>query len=105
MAVSVSVPHVISGDDGLDRQLRLLVDAINELRESLLARPQLVEDIALVVSTEQTVYHGMGRVPRGFIVVKAGAAVDVHESSTADDTFNSINLTGNATATVSVLFF
>lgn len=101
----MSVSHISTNNPDLDRQLRAVTEALNALLEGTLADPVLVEDITFATGTEQTVFHGMRRVARGWLVVKKDAAIDIHESSTADDLFNSINLTGDGDATVTLLFF
>ena len=101
----MTVAHIVTDDADLDRQLRAVTEALNEFSEGILADPVLVEDLAFASGTEQTVFHGMNRIARGWLIVKKNAAVDIHESSTADDLRSSINLTASAAATVSLLFF
>jgi hypothetical protein len=82
---------------------RQFVDLQNVLAAIPLLNGTLVENLVVTNGTV-AVGHGLGRTPRGYIVVKRSADVRVWDASTAA-TVNLLHLQANGTATVSLWVF
>lgn len=63
-------------DENADRQFKDVWDGISGGRQISLTSNG-------VANTEDTVVHDLGRVPRGFLVIKADKAGNVYDSGTA----------------------
>lgn len=101
--IDVRLEH--TDDDKVNRNLRNLVAGLQRLARNPLAdHMYLVEDQALTTS-DSRVYHGLGRTPKGWFVVKRNAGADVFEVTASDDPNEYINLRGSASVTVTLLFF
>jgi hypothetical protein len=99
MAARAIRPH--TGLPQFDRALASLQSQINDKR-AVLDLDRIFEDLALS-TTETRVRHGLGYVPRGYVVVKRSAAQHIYDGTTAwTDTDLFLLADGAVTATVVV---
>jgi hypothetical protein len=96
--------------DGADRQQTLvnraqdrIIEYIKSLQASPLSTARLLTDVAIATSAT-TVYHGLGRVPRGWSIVGLQTMAIIWETSTARNV-SAITLQSSAAATVDILVF
>ena len=82
---------------------RNTADFVQQLLDNPLLDGVLLEDID-VTTTATAFSHGLGREPRGYIIVKANASVTIYvTTSTTPKT--TLKLTGSGTATISLWVF
>lgn len=85
--------------------LRLVQDGVfasaDEIKSIPILNGVLLEDVALISGTTK-VPHRLGRRPRGYLVAKSTAAIDVYDTGT---TTTDIDLVSSAAATVSLWIF
>lgn len=63
----------------------------------------LVEDVSFTASETTDIHHGLGRVPKGWKVLRArSAAARLYESATAEPTSTTLSLTSETTCTADV---
>ena len=93
------------------KDLQNLNDAVQRVFLSLLPNPllnspQIVQNVSMVSGADTWVDHRLGRLPIGYLVIKANAAVQVFTSPSTNILPTArICLKANATATVDILFF
>lgn len=91
-----------------DAELNKLQDRLEEYFRSFdfssILDGHLLEDVALVNGSTTTVPHGLGRVPKGLILVKSDPFTDVQEDSEADRNFLYLQAT-TADSTISLWVF
>ena len=92
----------ITGNDATDRSLRRVADELNHVLENPLLDGRQIDGIDLTTSTTK-VSHKLGRVPRGWIVVRTNANAVVYEAADPDQRF--LPLTASAAVTVSILVY
>ena len=97
-----------------DADVTLTSDRIQEITDFIEKCPlidgQLIEDVVVTkppgVFEDTTVSHNLGRVYKGFIVVKKSSAAAIFESSTINkQKSNSLILSTNLSCTVSLWVF
>lgn len=76
-------------------------DSLQRVIDGGLLKGRLIES-ASVSTTAAAISHGLGRTPRGWIVVDKNAAVHVHRTAWDSRT---LTLVGSASATVSLWVF
>lgn len=64
-----------------------------------------IEFDTAAVGAENTLQHGLGRIPRGYIVVKRDQVVNVYDGTTAWNQYNIYVKSDVEGATVSVIIF
>ncbi len=85
-----------------DRVTNTIQDNVESALRPILKNPlmdgTLIEDLTLVTGTPFTVEHGLGRIPRGWMVVSPNAESSVWESASALPTKTLIlNVSANVT--------
>ncbi len=78
--------------DWANRVAAQLVDQVNAAFKTPLRDAAAIVGPIHLNSTEKPVYHGLGAVPRGFIVVGASAGVVVFEGTRSPDPAKYLNL-------------
>ena len=94
---------------GLEDKLLRLQDAIDAAFRKLLSIARIADGRLLenvVVTTAATeVPHGLGREPRGWIVVRSSVALSVYEAAPSDYPTLNLRLTATGTDVVSLWVF
>lgn len=75
-----------TGDEALDRNLDAIAQAFVDLQADLLLLRYTVESTA-IAAAETKVAHGLGRVPRGRIILSQSADARVWDTRAADAMF------------------
>jgi hypothetical protein len=87
------------------RALDAQAQTINSVLDTEIIRGRLIEDVELVSGETTIVQHGLGREPRGYIIVWKSAAVTGDYPITSSRPRTEISLTASSTATVSLWIF
>lgn len=92
-----------------DAKTNAVIARLESIMQAVLRAPlddaaAIVENVVLGTSDVQ-VPHGLGRPPRGWIVVKANAGETVFSITISSNLAKFINLRASGTVTVSILFF
>lgn len=93
-----------SNDADLNKVQDNVEAALLDVAKSPLKNASLVSDVSITTSNRE-VRHGLAGPPRGWIAVKATAAVPVFSDTAHADPNNFIYLKGSASVTVTLLFF
>tara|TARA_R100000655_G_scaffold57852_1_gene96203 strand:+ start:226 stop:522 length:297 start_codon:yes stop_codon:yes gene_type:complete len=92
------LPNVIN-DDTIRWAFSQAELSLSRLERNPLADGKRIIDLDLS-TTETTVAHGLGRTPKGLLVIRKNAAQHVFESSPADEEHIFLKSDGTVTATV-----
>ncbi len=98
------VTFIRTGLDLVDRALTVVVNAVKALEANPLNQGVLLEGVP-VATTDTRINHGLSRVPRGYLVMKASAPVFVGDGSASTNPTLYINVKASSAATVSLLVF
>lgn len=88
--------------DKLNRFAASVADAVRTLEELPILRGRLLTSQAVGTSST-TIYHNLGRIPVGWLVVRRRASVTVYETGAA--TATTINLISSSAATLDIWIF
>lgn len=91
-------------DKDLDRVQERIGDAFDKVARNFIDVSHTVQ-VALNNASDTQVFHGLGRVPRGWIVVWATAAASPYEGAASTNYASFVNLRASAAATLTLVFF
>ena len=98
----MSITKIQSPDEMLNRIQDGIIREVNPVLANVLLRGRLLEDVAVATSST-AVSHGLGRPPKGWIVVDQNVAAHVHSPSASTDKF--LYLIAGSAATLSLWVF
>lgn len=88
----------------LGRVQDLLEKAFDKLEAFTFSAPALVANVA-IRATDTPVFHGLGRPPKGWIIVRRSALATDCEGATSTAPALFVNLKANTPFTATILFF
>lgn len=87
-----------------DALLNRIQDRLKSVINAIVGKPLidglLLEDVALAAIATNQVPHKLGRLPRGWIVVKRSSGAVIYDNVAADDKFLTLNSSAAATVTL-----
>lgn len=91
-----------TGNALLDQMFRSLETELKTLAFAILGKSVVTKAIAI---TDTQVSHGLGRKPRGYLVVGQTASASLFDGTASDEPETFVNLKASAAASFNLIFF